>query len=291
MLKELTARLGLHGDPAEALRRRYGARPKPVFVQDAWPTLLDTWLAQDVHARQTVVGELRKMGLGKTDIPVRTGEGQQEYLQSCRNAPTLRQVVLSAFLAAGEPQPLQVPRMPDVPTERAGSDVDRPAPAPDTKPGEAQPGSAPSDNASSESLDEWIEHTLESAYGIEKLQRDSDGDIPIPRGSSVVYVQKQDPESPFLEIFAPLVRGFRHSANVYEAVNTINAQVRMAKATVIGDDLIMLNALLLTDTLSPRELLFTIDLVSDAADYFDTMLQKRFGGDTMLADDHDSIDV
>ena len=65
----------------------------------------------------------------------------------------------------------------------------------------------------------------------------------------------------------------------------------MAKVAVVRDDLIMLSSHLLTNTLSPTELLLAIDLLSSIADQFDTMLQKRFGGETMLSDDDDAIDV
>ncbi|MGY1777764.1 T3SS (YopN, CesT) and YbjN peptide-binding chaperone 1 [Geodermatophilus sp. SYSU D00804] len=83
------------------------------------------------------------------------------------------------------------------------------------------------------------------------------------------------------------------SPEVYEAVNTINSSVAMAKAMVTGDGrTILLSAELLVDTLSPSEFMFAVDMVSNAADHFDTLLQKRFGGHTLLKDDYsDSTDV
>ena len=34
-----------------------------------------------------------------------------------------------------------------------------------------------------------------------------------------------------------------------------------------------------------------VDLIADRADYYDSRLQKRFGGKTMLDDDEDELDV
>jgi hypothetical protein len=107
----------------------------------------------------------------------------------------------------------------------------------------------------------------------------------------VLFIRPHEKDSPFLQIFAPLLRDFRFSPAVYEAVNAINVQIPMAKVAVVRDDLIMLSSHLLTNTLSPTELLLAIDLLSSIADQFDTMLQKRFGGETMLSDDDDAIDV
>jgi hypothetical protein len=81
------------------------------------------------------------------------------------------------------------------------------------------------------------------------------------------------------------------SSAVYEAVNAINAQLPMAKAMVFAEGRqIFLSTHVLVDILSAAELMFAIDLVSGAADHFDSLLQKRFGGATMLHHPDDSID-
>jgi hypothetical protein len=282
--------LGLNGDPAEALRRRYGVRPKPAFVQEAWPTLLEVWLPADADMRQFIVEELRGLGLGKTEIAVRSKQGQLDYLRSCRNATTLREIVVAALIAIGEPQQFEAPPVRDVDVQPPpGASARETDPAPARRP--ATPGETGPQSLEPLSLDDWIEATLKEAYHLEQVERDPDGDIPIPRGSSVLFIRPHEKDSPFLQIFAPLLRDFRFSPAVYEAVNAINVQIPMAKVAVVRDDLIMLSSHLLTNTLSPTELLLAIDLLSSIADQFDTMLQKRFGGETMLSDDDDAIDV
>lgn len=102
LLESLQSELKLDGDPVGALRKAYGARPKLDFVHDSWPTLRDSWLAQDAEARAAVVDALRRERLGNRDIPTRSKAGQLEYLRSCRNSGTLRDVVLPWLIKAGE---------------------------------------------------------------------------------------------------------------------------------------------------------------------------------------------
>jgi len=59
LLHQLGSDLRLRPPVDQALRERYGARPEPDFVRDAWPTLIDAWLATDDESRELVVDELR----------------------------------------------------------------------------------------------------------------------------------------------------------------------------------------------------------------------------------------
>ncbi len=150
-----------------------------------------------------------------------------------------------------------------------------------------------SDRRTTDDLDAWLKATLEQALGVTDLRHDEDGDLPVPYGSAVLFIRHGDPESPFLHIFAPLLADFTITPGVYEAVNSINMQVPMAKAVVDTDrtQIILSADVLIADTLSPDDLMLAVELVADAADHFDTLLKKRFGGHTMLDDDDDSIDV
>jgi hypothetical protein len=98
VLDELATELELAGeDTLAGLRRRYGARPNTQFVRDLWATLRDGWLTRDGDARAWVATELRAAGLGDPSLP-----DDVRYLQSCRNAETLRRTVLIAFHDLGE---------------------------------------------------------------------------------------------------------------------------------------------------------------------------------------------
>ncbi len=143
-------------------------------------------------------------------------------------------------------------------------------------------------------LDKWLEETLKREFKVDAIERDEDGDIPIPRGSAVVYVHTADDDPPRIEIFSPLLEDFTMRPEVFAAVNSINRNTPLAKAYVDPDNaqIVLTAELYIFDELSPDQLLATIDLVADRADHYDSLLQKRFGGRTMLDDDErDEFDV
>lgn len=286
LLKKLATTLKVEGPPADGLRRKFGARPKADFVQKAWPVLLADWLPSDGPSRNLVVERLRSAGLGDTSMPTRGKQSQLDYLSTCRNSPTLREAVLRVFLRAGEPTTIAAPaarRINSTPESPPQSPPSTDAGGGSTAPA---PAGAPSDFPS------WVEAVLKDQLGLKEVYRDEDGDIPIPRGSAVAFIRTFDKDSPFLEIFSPLVRDLEITPDVYEAVNAINAQLAMAKATAFSESKqIILSVHVLIDTLSVKELMFALDWVSSAADHFDTLLQKRFGGTTLLKDDDGAIEV
>lgn len=143
-------------------------------------------------------------------------------------------------------------------------------------------------------LDKWLEETLKREFKLDGIERDEDGDIPISRGSAVVYVHTADDDPPRIEIFSPLLEEFTMRPEVFAAVNSINRNTPLAKAYVDPDNaqIVLTAELYIFDELSPDQLLATIDLVADRADHYDSLLQKRFGGRTKLDDDErDEFDV
>lgn len=138
-------------------------------------------------------------------------------------------------------------------------------------------------------LDRWIEDTLKRELKLDKIERDDDGDIPVPCGSAVVFVSTIGVESelPLIRVSAPLLGNFTMKSEVYEALNSINRQIPFAKALVdpAVPQIVLTADLFVFDQLSPEQLMATIELVGENADHFDTMLQRRFGGTTMLDDD------
>jgi hypothetical protein len=131
-----------------------------------------------------------------------------------------------------------------------------------------------------DALAAWLDATLCNELGLTSVDRDEDGDIPIPFDGTVVYVRHGGPESSFLTVLALLLEDFCLTPEVYEAVNAINVQVPMAKTVVDVEtrQIVTSVELPVVDTLSPRDLMLAVDIVTDAADYFATLLQDRFGG-------------
>jgi hypothetical protein len=97
LIQELASGLKLEGDAIEALKERYGSRPKPEFVQVAWPILLDKWLTNDLNAANQISAALKTRALGDVEI-----EESIKYLKTCRNTSGLRDVVIDAFISLGE---------------------------------------------------------------------------------------------------------------------------------------------------------------------------------------------
>jgi hypothetical protein len=133
-----------------------------------------------------------------------------------------------------------------------------------------------------DNLREWLDATLKNELGLTTVERDRDGDIPVKFDEMVVYVRQGQPESAFLTVVALLLEGFCMAPEVFEAVNAINIQVPMAKTVVDVDrnQIVTSVELPVIDTLSPLDLMLAIETVAGAADYFDTLLQNRFGGAT-----------
>jgi hypothetical protein len=103
VLRRLRDELDLgRGQPARLLHGAYGARPSADFVRSAWPVLRDSWLARDAGSRRSVVEDLRARRLGEWESESPSASAQVAYLRSCRNTGTLRDVVLSHLIAAGE---------------------------------------------------------------------------------------------------------------------------------------------------------------------------------------------
>lgn len=147
-----------------------------------------------------------------------------------------------------------------------------------------------SDDARPGKLDSWLEDTLKRELKLDEVKRDDDGDIPLEHGSAVVFIRAiDDDDGASVLIFAPLLEDFAMRPEVYEAVNTINRNTPFAKAIVNADDpqIILSAELHIFGELSIDQLMATIDLVADRADHYDTLLQKRFGGRTMLEDGED----
>lgn len=83
--------------PAQAMAGRFGVRPKEDFVKECWPALLEAWLKHDNQSLHVIASDLRKIQLGDTGVV-----DDFQYLQSCRNAKRLREVVLREFIRLGK---------------------------------------------------------------------------------------------------------------------------------------------------------------------------------------------
>ena len=286
LVESIVAGLNLRGDARTELRLRYGARPKVEFIRDAWPILLDEWLPEDNERRARIIGRLRREHLGDVSIPVTDVHRELEYLRSCKNAPTLRSIVLDEFHTLGEPATLigaAAPSQSQNPSTLSVT-VEKSAVADQT-------ASPPPTDTQSEPLKDWVVRTLSEALKT-KIETDDDGDIPIWTGSSVTYV-RVDKESPILHMFSPAVREMPKDSSIFEAVNEVNLQLRLAKAMVVEDGTgVVFSATVPADSISADGMMYVLEDVASASDWFDNRLVDRFGGTTARPEDPtDAIDV
>jgi hypothetical protein len=139
-----------------------------------------------------------------------------------------------------------------------------------------------SNDLDGDALAHWLSSTLCNELGVDRIERDEDGDIPVKYGPATVYVRADESNATFVTVVGLLLEGFEPAPEVYAAVNAINLQVPMAKTFVDVDatQILTMVQLPVVDTLSPRDLMLAIATVADTVDYFDTLLQNRFGGST-----------
>jgi hypothetical protein len=281
--------LGLVEDPRDELRAWFGVRPKADFVEAAWPILLESWLANEAGARGEIVEQLSERGLGNSALLTSPLDAacQMAYLRSCRNAVTLRKVVLIEFHALGEPADVvseATSSRPDLPPTQASSD---------SYSGSESEGDPPptASGLSPDALKAWVLQSLASAFERE-FEPDDDGDIPLWQGSSVSYVRVET-DQPVISVFSRVVEGMHKDASIFEAVNQINLQLAYSKAVVVDDgSAVVIEASVPADSISASGLMELLKNVVLSADYFDTRLVARFGGRTAGSDeDSEAIDV
>lgn len=85
LIAKISAHLELQGELLDAIKSKYGARPKTEFVQDIWKILISEWLDQDTESLRLIAASLRGLGLGDLGI-----EQDAQYVMSCRNTIRLR---------------------------------------------------------------------------------------------------------------------------------------------------------------------------------------------------------
>ncbi len=284
-----------NGSCVDALMDVYGVRPKVNFVQDNWPVLRETWLARDGPSREAVTKQLRALGLGATDAPVRTARDQLDYLRSCHNQQSLREIVLSQFLAIGEMSP-NVPAAPAPPPPPSPEPVPAratsgPAPAvPDQQPPQTETAESPKKE---QTLIEFVQSVLRDALKQPDLARDKDGDIPIRMGSSMCFVRAvEEPESvPFVRVYAILVKDLPESPELLGTLNEINLRLNFAKLLRTPANEVVMITELPAQSLSADQLMWALRWMNDYADHLDTQLAKRFGGKKWFEDEGPTVNV
>jgi hypothetical protein len=129
----------------------------------------------------------------------------------------------------------------------------------------------------------YVEKLLKEWLEVDNLIIDSDGDVPIQRGSAMYYVRVLDLDIPLVRLFSPLIRNVKSSPELLEAINDINNKIWMGRVSWI-DDTVLASYETIAESLDKVELEQACQNMSWIADTFDTELHDKFGGDLMFED-------
>ena len=136
--------------------------------------------------------------------------------------------------------------------------------------------------ANIEMLRPYVEQQVSQLLGVEKLQVDQDGDIPIRSGSSVTFARLLDgPTGPMFRVFSPLLLDIKGSPELLGKLNELNSGAPYVRF-FWTNDAVYCAADLKADTLDPGEIKNVLDAVTWHADQFDDALKKEFGGRRMM---------
>lgn len=175
---------------------------------------------------------------------------------------TLREVLgvpHPAFLSAGD--------LAD--DEDGGSAV--PAPVATAEVGEAPPTTP----QSHEELCELVDAALTPLFG-QTPQKDDDGDIPVPWGSSLVFVRVEQ-DAPVVRLFSVVVEGVTDRRRASFEVNVLNRDLRFLKFVLLGDRVVAEQQLPAWPFV-PEHLRSMLTGMSQHLDELDEDLAARIGG-------------
>jgi hypothetical protein len=112
----------------------------------------------------------------------------------------------------------------------------------------------------------------------EEVNRAEDGDIPLRFGSAMVFVRLGD-EPPLISVFAPMLWEVRAGAELFEAINGVNGNIRFARAVWDGKA-VSLRCEVPAQPFVADHTLNAVAAVGSLADQIGEELQRRFGGRT-----------
>lgn len=129
-------------------------------------------------------------------------------------------------------------------------------------------------------LAERVDAAMRSYLGADELVYDDDGDIPFRSDDAMIYVRSV-PDAGFFTVFSPFLRGVPKSYGLLDAVNTINLEVRTARA-VLSDSGVSIAADIDDGPDLEAAVVRACNGISALANQFGERLQAQFGGATFF---------
>lgn len=134
----------------------------------------------------------------------------------------------------------------------------------------------------------YIHQLLKDMLGTEgDLHVDSDGDVPIRRGSTMYWISLYDNNNEAqVRVWSYMARGVPASPELYEHLNDINAHIRYGRV-YFWDGAVIVSNELLAEGLDARELENACECISGISDGRDDELVAKFGGEVFFAETPD----
>ncbi len=141
----------------------------------------------------------------------------------------------------------------------------------------ARPTSKPPMRPAAAGLAPLVEDGLRRLLGVDRLERDADGDYPIAVGSALMFVRLIDGRPPMVGVFSPILGDIDEGPGLFAALNDVNRRIHYARAFWVARQVIIAIELPAVD-ITADQIAFACVQLGSLADHLDNVLHGRFGG-------------
>ncbi len=145
----------------------------------------------------------------------------------------------------------------------------------------------------SEVIRPFIEKTLAEWLDGEQIRRSEKGEYLFRRGSAEICVRIDESDHTTVSVYSVILRNVKKSARLMDALNTLNAEIDLARTFWLENAVVLVTELLAA-SLDAEQLRASCELVAHRADELGTQLKKKFGGKTAFPEERlraDEVDV
>lgn len=137
--------------------------------------------------------------------------------------------------------------------------------------------------ADAEMIRPFVEQEVAQLLGVPMVAKDQDGDIPIVSGSSVTFVRVVDgPTGAMIRFLSPVLKDVQASPELLSRLNDMNARTPYVRF-YWSEGHVFCSMEIAGDDVQWQELGNALAAVTGHADNIDDLLQKDFGGSTMMS--------
>lgn len=141
--------------------------------------------------------------------------------------------------------------------------------------------------ANVEMLRPYVEQKVAELLGVEKVNVDDNGNIPIRSGSAVCFARLlEGPTGPMFRVFSPLLQGVKPTPALLERLNAMNADVPYVRFFHI-EDVVYCSTDLVAENMQREEIEHVLSAITFNADQIDDLLKNEFGGERMIEEEHE----